>query len=119
MSAETEIYAALSGFSGLTSLVSTRIYPDVLPESTAYPAVVFSRERTVPVFGLGNHYFGADVGMQIASWGRTRSEADAAADAVAGALAASGNLYQGRTSGYDPETDLYAAVIELEIFETT
>jgi len=117
MSAETQLYAALSAYAGLSALVSTRIYPDVLPERAAYPAVVFSRERTVPIRSISNHYFGADVAMQIGCWAASRSAADAVAVAVAAALTAAGLAEQGRTAGYDPETDLYATVLELEILE--
>ena len=57
MSAESDVYAALSGFSGLTTIVGTAIYPDVLPEKTPYPAVVFARVRTEPVISISNVYF--------------------------------------------------------------
>jgi len=41
MSAESELYAALSGHAALTALVSTRIYPDAIPEDQPLPAVVY------------------------------------------------------------------------------
>lgn len=117
MSAETEVYAALSGHAGLTAIVSTRIYPDVLPEKTIYPAVVFSRESTNPIRSISGHYFGADVSLQVGCWGNTRTEADAAGTQAEAALIASGMFPRGKNSGYDPETDLYASIIEVEILE--
>lgn len=117
MSAEAEVYAALSGFSGLISIVGAAIYPDVLPEKTPYPAVVFARVRTEPVISISNVYFGADVGLQVSCWGESRTEVDAAAVQADAALKASGILPTGRQSGYDPDAGLYAAVIDTEIFE--
>lgn len=117
MSAETEIYSALSGFAGLTALVSTRIHPDVLPTEAIYPAVVYSRQTTVPIRSISGHSFGADVSIQVGSWGKTRTQVDQVSDQVEDALVAAGMYPKGRNSGYDPETDLFASVIEMEILE--
>lgn len=117
MSAETEVFDALYNSAGVTSLVSSRIYPDVLPEKTAYPAIVFSREKTTPIYSIGSQYFGADVSVQVGCWGKTRTEADSVASAAISALASAGIPHQGLNAGYDPETDLFASVVEVEIFE--
>ena len=42
MSAESDLYAALTGDSGVTTLVSTRIYPNRVPLGTVYPAIGYS-----------------------------------------------------------------------------
>ena len=42
MSAETALYAVLAAYAPLTALVSTRIYPDAIPEDKPLPAVVYS-----------------------------------------------------------------------------
>ena len=118
MSAETEIYAALSGHAGLVSVVGGRIYPDVLPEKTVYPAVVFSRETTTPIRSISSHYFGADVSLQVGCWATTRSEADEAAANAEAALLAAELVTVGKASGYDPETDLHATVVSVDVFET-
>lgn len=41
MSAETAVYALLTGAGAVTSIAGTRIYPGVLPEGQPVPAVVF------------------------------------------------------------------------------
>ena len=46
MSAESTLYAALSGWAGLTALVGSRIYPDEVPLGVALPAVAWLREST-------------------------------------------------------------------------
>jgi hypothetical protein len=56
MSAETELYAALSGAAGITALVGSRIYPDAIPEEVALPALVFSRQATEPFRHAGNRH---------------------------------------------------------------
>ncbi len=40
---EQAIYDRLSNYAGLTALVSTRIYPMVLPQNPTYPAVRYQR----------------------------------------------------------------------------
>lgn len=117
MSAETMVFSALSSHAPLVALVSNRVYPDVLPEKAIYPAVVFSRERTDPIYSISNDYFGADVGLQIQCWGKTRTEADAVAVAVSDALVVAGIVPSGRSSGYDQETDLFASLIDIEVSE--
>ena len=42
------IYGILSGATGVTSLISTRIYPDIAPQNAAYPFVIYSIEGTDP-----------------------------------------------------------------------
>lgn len=37
------MYTRLAGFAGLLALVSTRIYPLMLPQNPIYPAVTYSR----------------------------------------------------------------------------
>ena len=117
MSAETEVYSALSGHAGVTALVAARIYPDVLPEETAYPAVVFSRQGTTPIRSISGHYFGADVSLQIGCWGKTRTEADSVSTQSEAAMLQAGMVIKGKNAGFDPETELFATVIEVEILE--
>lgn len=42
MSAETAVYALLAGAGPVTAIVGTRIYPVVLPEGIATPALVYT-----------------------------------------------------------------------------
>jgi hypothetical protein len=117
MSAETELYTKLSGTSGITSLVSTRIYPDVLPEGCTYPAIVFARIRTEPVISLGGQSFGSDVELTLGAWGKTRTSSDAVAAAIASTLVGSAFVQLGREAAFDPETGLFASIISVLFFE--
>lgn len=118
MSAESDLYAALSGYAALTSLVGTRIYPDVLPEECAYPAVVFARQATDPVPSISGIDFGAFVDFQVGAWAPTRAAADAAGAQVEAALRAVGDPPTGRNAAFDPETGLYASLIEVRRLAT-
>lgn len=42
MKAGNYIYAKLTATAGVTALVSTRIYPMIMPDKVAYPAIVYS-----------------------------------------------------------------------------
>lgn len=42
------IYGVLSAASGVTALVSTRIYPDMAPQNTTFPYIVFQKLQTQP-----------------------------------------------------------------------
>jgi hypothetical protein len=43
MSAESVVYALLTGAGAVTSIVGTRIYPEVLPEKQPTPAIVYEQ----------------------------------------------------------------------------
>lgn len=117
MSAESEVYAALAGDSGLAALVGPRIYPDVLPELEAYPAVVYARARTERIISISNVDYGSDVAVQVSTWAENRTDCDAAAVAVDAALRVAGILPVSRQSGYDDDAGLHAAIIEVTILE--
>lgn len=118
MSAESTLYSTLSGYAALTSLVSTRIYPDAMPEEVAYPAVVFSRAGTEPVVTIGGQMVGEFVSLHIECWAETRTSADAVASAVVAGLLASGEQHTGRSAGFDPEAGLYASMIDVTLLAT-
>ncbi len=42
------IYGILSATAGVTSLVSTRIYPDMAPQNATFPYIVFQKLSTQP-----------------------------------------------------------------------
>lgn len=118
MVAEDSLYSLLSGAAGITALVSTRIYPDAMPEGCAYPAIVYARTGTEPITSISNVNFGADVTLNVQCWGKTRSSADAVAVAVASAVAGGIFYLASREAGFDPETGLFATVVTLTVLET-
>ena len=65
MTLETEIYTRLKDFSGMSSLVSTRIYPVVIPQNSSLPAVCFQRISSAPVSNFGSDPGAARTRVQV------------------------------------------------------
>ncbi len=115
MSAETELYAALS-VPSVAAFVGNRIYPDFLPEGCTFPAVVYARAATNPVVSIGSVHYGDFVDLTVTLWGKPpRSALDSAADAIEPALRLAGHNITGRESGADPETGLIATTINVQV----
>jgi len=114
VSAETELYAALN-VAGVTSLVSSRIYPDALPEDCGYPAIVFARTNTTPVVSIGSQHFVDFVDFGISVWGKTRTQADEVAVAMEVALRTAGHQITNREAGFDPDTGLVATTLTITV----
>lgn len=119
MSAETELYAALSGSAGIAALVSTRIYPDAIPEDQALPAIVFGRAGSDPIVALDNTVLADVARLNVTAWATTRASAEACADAVCAALEAAGHPYENRVSGFDGELGLFAVTVDCSWFVNT
>ncbi len=118
MSAETELYSALSESFGLAALVSDRIYPDAIPENVALPAVVFIRASTNPTYTIGGVLVAEDVHFSITVWAETRTAVEPIADQIRLVLDASGNPISDRSSGFDNEVGLFSVTIETDWFST-
>ena len=113
MSAESDLYGVLAGYAPLTALVSTRIYPDAIPEDQALPAVVYSTESAAPEWCLNNSIAATPYRFRIAAWGTTRTAAKAVGDAIVAALIAAGQPYDNRFSGFDADVGQFADVVEI------
>jgi hypothetical protein len=120
MSAETTFYAYLAGAAGVTAIVgagaSARIYPDVIPQDKALPAVAYARMVTEPVSTV---HSGAQVAelvtMQAQCWAATRTAADALADAATAALAAQGEPPVARSVLFDDETGAFGTAVDFRL----
>jgi hypothetical protein len=115
VSAESIVYGWLSGFAGLTALVGTRIYPDVIPEQASLPAIAFTRSQTEPVSTIHGSVFAEFVAVQIQAWSATRTEAEAVADAVVDALAANAEIYIARGALFDEETGYFGTHVDVSV----
>jgi hypothetical protein len=115
MSAEQQLYIALSGHAPLAAIVSVRIWPDVIPEDGEFPAVVYARMGTEPVVTLNGALVAEWAEMNIGCWAATRGAADAAADAAIVALLTAGHGYVNRNAGFDAETGLFVSNVAVRI----
>ena len=80
MEFNTALYNYLSGYAGIAALVSTRIYPDTLPQNPTYPAIVYeqSGEEEVETLHTPTQNLIAPI-YQFDLMGSSRASADAVA----------------------------------------
>lgn len=111
MSAETDVYAALSGAAGVTALVSTRIYPNVRPQDSDVPCVVYDRSGTEVIQSIHGTVLATIPRVDLTAVSATRAECEAVSNAVATALVAAGFNYLDRVAEYVPDVDLYICTL--------
>ena len=111
MSIESELYDTLSGAAGVTALVSTRIYPNLVPENTANPCIdysLISGTRFHTLMGQNDMRRGV---VQISCHADTYAGAKAVADAVIAALQGNGYL-QSEFDFFDPSTETFTVAVD-------
>ena len=114
MSAEGDLFGALSTHPGTTAIVGQRIYPEPRPAETGVlPAIVFQRSGTEPVMSIHGTVLGQRARMQVACLATTRTDCDTLAATVIPALVAAGFFYVDRTSAYEPEAEIHISAIEV------
>ena len=115
MSAESDLYAALTADAPLAALVGERIYPDAIPQDEPLPAVVFVA-LAEPEFGLDNTLLATRTVFSIGCWAATRTSATAVAEAVKAVLVAQDLTWAGPENGFDPEVGAYSATLDTDIW---
>jgi hypothetical protein len=85
---EEGIVARLLGTSGVTALVSTRVYPGRRPQASALPAIDFNTISGAPVYSNDGESGLASARVEINCWGTTYSSAKHVARAVKDSLSA-------------------------------
>lgn len=125
MSFETTIFSRLSGFAGLSSLVSSRIYPNTLPQNPTLPALTFRRVSTVPFSAMSNDTGVTRCRLQVDVWARKYSDLDAVGDQVRQALQRWRNtgagtevlssFYLNAVDLYEPENEIHHRAMDFEI----
>ena len=83
MEIEEAFTAYLKSYSGLTALISDRIYPEELSQNATYPAVAyqFISQEQVESFHTPDTVLTGDT-FQFTSWAATRKAADAVAKQI-------------------------------------
>jgi hypothetical protein len=111
MTIETDLYTTLSNDAGVTALVSTRIYPNMAPESAAFPYAVYqmvSGGRLSTITGVGD---AIRKRIQIGNHSATYDEAKAVAAAVIAALEGDGYL-ELEHEFYDPISQVHTVIVD-------
>ena len=119
MSAESDLYAALSGAAAVTAIVgsgsSARIYPDVVPHDRQIPSIAYARVGTEFV---GTIHTGAPAAqraqIEIACMSTKRADAETLADAVLTAVGLAGFYPLDRRAELDTENNLWATVLTVD-----
>lgn len=94
MSLESGLKALLAADSGVSALVSSRVYPDKLPDPPTLPAITFQVASLTPNYAHDGDAALDFVRVQVNCWGTTRTSAIAVRDAVRTAVSG----YRGTTS---------------------
>lgn len=112
MSAETELFDALTEAAPVAALVSTRVYPDLVPQDQALPAIGYARLSTEPVTTIHSSAPVMErVTLEVACMATTRAGADALATVSQTALAAAGFRAVDRRAEIDVEHSFTATVL--------
>lgn len=85
---EEGIIAKLLATSGVTALVSTRVYPGRRPQASALPAIDLGSISGAPVYSNDGETGLARARVEINCWGETYTSAKTLARAVKAALSA-------------------------------
>jgi hypothetical protein len=111
-----QIYSRLTGYSGVSDLVGSRVYPLVLPQVPTLPAVAYQQVSD------GTNRGTTEVHGQWYQFG-CHAETYAGAVALADEVEAAFNLWAGvgvkvayrigRDDMYDVETDTYRVVVDI------
>lgn len=82
------VQTVLEAFAGLDTLVDGRIYPIILPQDVAYPAVTSEKVSGIPLTTLADSGAKGVVNyrMRVASWANTLDEAQSVIDQAALAI---------------------------------
>lgn len=93
------IYNILSGYTGLTQYVSSKIYPIVMPVDTTLPAVVYAVDIIVPEYSKDGWYLDA-CDFKVTAYATEYSDAIEVADQIRNALEFVKGTYVGNDIGY-------------------
>lgn len=108
----------LKASTGLTALVSDRIYPDVMPDAPTYPSVTFQKVSGSSARGAMNDPPLMAASFQVSSWAKSRAQASKIAAQARKALdrkrkisvtgvALDDCFYESDVDMFDPDTRTY------------
>jgi len=116
MSIETTIYSTLTGYSGLSALIGTRVFPAPAPISAILPLVTYQVINSSPVMNLGGRETTANTVMQFDCWAQTYSSAKAVNVQLMNALDALNIGQYSSADDFDTDVKLYRIFTNVSIW---
>ena len=123
MNIEQTLVAYLVTVPALTALVSSRVYPLVLPQNAALPAIAYQR-----ISGPREHSHSGPSGLahpriQLACWAATYAEAKAVAAALRQGIDGNRTFCQAcfvesDIDDYEPETKLWRVIVDAVVWHS-
>lgn len=83
---EKRIYAVLTGYTGVSALVGTRVYPLVLPQKCTFPAISYLRVSGGQQMNLSGYSRLEAPRIQVDAWAESYGQAKDLAAAIRAAL---------------------------------
>lgn len=117
MSAEASLYSALTGDTSVMLLVDDRVYPDVLPQDKALPAVAYSRIGTEYVNTIHGTSLASKATLDVFCMAERREDAEDICNAVEEVSRVADFITTGRRAEFDADQLLWAAVLTVEFWE--
>lgn len=124
MAIEETLYSRLSGYAGLTALVSTRVYPNIKPQDAELPAVSYRRISSLRYSAMSIDTGVVKARFQIDAWAATYDGVSALRDQVRAAMqrwrTETGTVVQdsfilNETDLYEDDTKQHHIAIDVEI----
>lgn len=122
------LYTKLSGTAGITALVSTRIYPVVLPENVTLPAISYSVVAQPQIHSLEG-VTALNSLVQIDCWADTFLASQNVAEAIANAIndfsgtigseeKIHSSIQTGKQELFEPDVNDYRVSLDYSIWHT-
>jgi len=119
MSAETDLYSALSTDAALAAVIEEKIFSDIADEEVEPPFIYYEKINSEAFNTIhGGAPFAEISEIAVVCFSESREEAESIANLAM--LAATNNdfVYTGSESEYEEEQKLYASLIQLKHFQS-
>lgn len=120
------VYSQLANNAGVSALVSTRIYPLVMPQQPTMPALVYAMVDNNREQVHRGQTTGVKARVQVTCWGATEASAAAVKDAVRLAMIGAqgsvasvtidGVVCEGEVEGFEPDTTRHWIALDFFIW---
>jgi len=98
MALETDMLEYLKADATVQSLVGDRVWPNMRPQGSDYPAVTIQRISGGRMYADDGEVGLTQARVQVSSWGKSYTDAKGVAQAVVGRLSATRDVTQGATT---------------------